>query len=65
MVAGSCANPEHRAEPPRVVVTDERSIIEHEVDVIMQLARRRPAIDAKAAGHAEVYKKRVCTEAKQ
>jgi hypothetical protein len=31
----------------------------------VQLARRRAAMDAKAAGHAEVHKKRVCTEAKQ
>jgi hypothetical protein len=55
---GVARHPEHRAEAPGVVVAQRRPVVEHEVDVIVRLPGRRAAVQAQAAGHAQVDEQR-------
>ena len=47
-------HPQHRAEAARVVVAQERAVVEHDVDVVVQAARRRVREEPQAPRHPEV-----------
>ena len=65
MVVGRPGQPEHRPEAARVVVAQERPVVEHEIDVVVRPARGRLAIDAQASRHAEMDQQRFLAQAKQ
>ncbi len=47
-------DPQHRAESPRIVIAQQRAVVEYDVDMIVRPAGRRVAEDAKRSRHAEV-----------
>ena len=59
------AEPQHGTESPRVAVAQRHVGIETQIEMIMGLARRWVAIDAQAAGHAEMNQERASTELEQ
>jgi hypothetical protein len=58
-------DPQQRAEPARIVVAKQRSVVEYDVDMIVLPARRRVAEDPQRAGHAEVHEQCRCADVKQ
>ena len=57
--------PQHRAEPARVVVTKRCPIVQHEIDVIVESSRRRRAVNAKTARHAKMHQQCIRAHAEQ
>jgi hypothetical protein len=57
--------PEHRAEAPRIAVSQRDARVENDVDVIVRLARRGIRECAEAARHAEMHEQRVRGRAKE
>src|SRR5690349_14728722 len=58
-------DPQHRAEAPRIAVAKNGAIVERDVDMIVQRARRWLAPDAQRSCHAEVNEHRTVARAKQ
>ncbi len=58
-------HPEDGAEAARVVVADDRAVVEDEVDVVVRAALGGTLVDAQAAGHAEMHEQRVRADPEQ
>jgi hypothetical protein len=57
--------PEYGAESARVVVAQDHTVLELDVDVIVGLLLRPIAVYPQAAGHPQMYDEGVCADPKQ
>src|SRR5579864_1311270 len=58
-------DPQHRAESPRIVIAQQRAVVEYDIDMVVRPAGRRVAEDAERSRHADVNEQGRSTCVKQ